>query len=93
MVHNRFLFCAIEYIIVDGKSTDSTLQIIDEYKEKFKGRLICVSEEDKGIYDAMNKGIKMAKGEIIGIVNSDDYYEIDTLEKVKNVYDGNDYKS
>lgn len=77
-----------EYIIIDGQSTDGTLSIIKKYEPLFKGRMKCVSEPDCGIYDAMNKGIKMAQGEIIGIVNSDDFYEKDTLEKVKAVYKG-----
>lgn len=61
-----------EYIIVDGKSKDNTLDIIKRYEKKFKGKLKYISEKDKGLYDAMNKGIKMASGDIIGIINSDD---------------------
>ncbi len=61
-----------EYLIIDGKSHDHTLDIIKDYKPKFKGKLKFISEKDKGLYDAMNKGIKMATGEIIGIINSDD---------------------
>ena len=61
-----------EYIIVDGKSTDNTLSIVDSYKDKFNGRMKVISEKDKGLFDAMNKGIKMATGDIIGIINSDD---------------------
>ncbi len=64
----------IEYIVVDGNSTDSTISIIKEYKPKFNGRMRWVSEPDKGLYDAMNKGIKMATGDIVGIINSDDFY-------------------
>lgn len=71
-----------EYIIVDGKSTDHTMDIVREYEKKFAGKLVYVSEPDGGIYDAMNKGIRMAKGEIIGIINSDDWYEEDALQKV-----------
>lgn len=72
----------IEYIIVDGGSTDATMRIVKEYEAKFKGRLRYLSEKDKGIYNAMNKGIRMSTGNIIGIINSDDYYEIDTVERV-----------
>ncbi len=61
----------IEYIIVDGASKDSTLEIIDRYKSSISK---FVSERDKGIYDAMNKGVAMATGDVIGILNSDDFY-------------------
>lgn len=61
-----------EYLIIDGKSIDNTLEIIKEYEKKFKGKLQYISERDKGLYDAMNKGLKLAKGDIIGILNSDD---------------------
>lgn len=67
-------FDDIEYIVIDGNSEDSTLDIINEYKDHFKNRLLLISEKDKGIYDAMNKGISMASGDIIGILNSDDFY-------------------
>ena len=72
----------IEYIVIDGKSTDGTLGIIKEYELLFEGRMKWVSELDKGIYDAMNKGIYMASGELIGIINSDDYYELDAVEQM-----------
>ncbi len=62
----------IEYIIVDGASTDGTLEIINEYRDKIS---VIVSEKDNGIYDAMNKGILQATGDIIGILNSDDLYD------------------
>jgi glycosyltransferase involved in cell wall biosynthesis len=61
-----------EYIIVDGDSSDTTLQIINGFKED--KRISVISEPDNGIYDAINKGIKNAKGEIIAILNSDDFY-------------------
>ncbi|MBQ6992713.1 MAG: glycosyltransferase [Clostridia bacterium] len=63
-----------EHIIVDGASKDNTMEIVKRYEEKYKGKLRYISEPDKGIYDAMNKGIKMASGDIIGLLNSDDKY-------------------
>ena len=72
----------IEYLIVDGNSTDRTIEIVKEYEPLFKGRMRWVSEPDGGIYDAMNKGIQMASGELVGIINSDDYYEPDAVEQM-----------
>jgi glycosyltransferase involved in cell wall biosynthesis len=85
----RQTFTAYEYIIIDGKSTDSTLQIIDKYQALFKDKLKFISEKDNGIYDAMNKGLKLAKGKIIGIINSDDWYENNTLEMIAQCYADN----
>lgn len=62
----------IEYIIVDGASLDDTLNIVKKYKKLFGGRLRYVSGPDKGIYDAMNKGVLLATGDVVGILNSDD---------------------
>ncbi len=61
----------IEYIIIDGASTDATMSIVAEYKDRISR---IVSEPDQGIYDAMNKGISLASGDVVGILNSDDYY-------------------
>lgn len=75
----------VEYIIVDGKSTDSSLDIIKEYECKFdkKGyEYRYISEKDSGIYNAMNKGLKIVTGDVIGILNSDDWYELDALENI-----------
>lgn len=72
----------IEYIIIDGGSTDGTVEIIREYMERFHGRLKYVSEKDTGIYNAMNKGLRMTTGDIVGIINSDDFYELEAVEKV-----------
>jgi glycosyltransferase involved in cell wall biosynthesis len=72
----------IEYIIVDGDSTDSTLDIIKEYEPKFNGRLRWVSEPDEGIYDAMNKGINMATGYYAFFIGADDIFLKDNLEQL-----------
>ena len=77
-----------EYLIIDGGSTDESLDIISRYKDVFGDRLKVVSEPDYGIYDAMNKGINMATGRLIGIINSDDYYEPDALKTVADNYHG-----
>ena len=72
----------IEYLIIDGKSGDQTVEIAKTYEEQalkkgYSYRI--VSEKDRGIYDAMNKGIALAKGEIMGFINSDDWYEKDAV--------------
>jgi glycosyltransferase involved in cell wall biosynthesis len=69
-------FKNIEYIIIDGASTDKTVEIINRYKSHIS---VLVSETDKGIYHAMNKGIKLATGDIIGMLNADDYFNDDTI--------------
>ena len=75
----------LEYIIVDGASSDKTKNIVLDYKNKINIKF--VSEPDNGIYDAMNKGIKLATGEIIGILNSDDLFDNNNiLLKVSKVF-------
>jgi glycosyltransferase involved in cell wall biosynthesis len=64
-------YADIEYIIVDGGSTDGTVEIIGEYRDRIQA---FVSEPDRGIYDAMNKGMRLARGAIVGMLNSDDVY-------------------
>lgn len=73
----------IEYIIIDGGSTDGTLGIIHRYRDRLA---YFVSEPDRGIYDAMNKGIQKATGDIIGLLNADDWYEPDGIEAVVTEY-------
>ena len=71
----------IEYIIIDGGSSDGTIEIVKKHQDRLS---YWVSERDNGIYDAMNKGIKQAKGDFIGIINSDDWYELDAVETIVN---------
>ena len=68
-----------EYIVVDGASKDGTVDIIREYEPRFEGRMRWVSEPDRGIYDAMNKGLAMATGDVVGLLNSDDFYTSDDV--------------
>ncbi|MBI5231277.1 MAG: glycosyltransferase [Coriobacteriales bacterium] len=74
-------YSRIEYVVVDGQSTDGTLGVVEEFAGRFGARLKWISEPDKGLYDAMNKGVAMATGELVGILNADDYYEPDAVER------------
>lgn len=73
----------IEYIVIDGASTDGTLEVINKYKDNIS---IIISEKDNGIYDAINKGIKLAKHPIIGLINSSDVYVPGILQKVIKLF-------
>lgn len=74
----------IEYLIIDGGSTDETLEIIKSFSDN---RIKWISEPDKGIYDAMSKGKRMATGEVVGVLNSDDFYpDSHVLERVANAF-------
>lgn len=64
----------IEYIVKDGGSTDGTVDILKEYEPKFCGRMKWITEKDKGIYDGMNKGMLMSTGDVVGTLNSDDFF-------------------
>ena len=82
----------IEHIIVDGGSKDATLEIIKEYEPKFNGRLKWISEKDNGIYNAMNKGIDLTSGEVVGILNSDDlYFNSNVIYDVMNEFQNDPY--
>lgn len=70
----------IEYIVIDGASSDGTMDILDEYRDRID---LIISEADQGIYDAMNKGVRRATGDFIGILNSDDVYsDISVISRV-----------
>jgi glycosyltransferase involved in cell wall biosynthesis len=77
----------IEYIVVDGGSTDNSLHIIKKYENRLGN---WISEKDRGISDAFNKGLKMTRGEIIGIINADDWYEPLAVEKAVEYINGAD---
>lgn len=75
-----------QYIVIDGGSTDGTRQILEEYKERLA---YCVSEPDGGIYDAMNKGLRHARGNVIGILNADDTYLPGALDTIRQAFSKN----
>lgn len=80
----------IEYWIIDGKSSDGTVTLAESYCSAMEQKGIIyhiLSEPDGGIYDAMNKGIRLATGDVIGIINSDDWYEPDALKEVNEAYE------
>ncbi len=80
-----------EQLIIDGGSTDNTYDIIQEYMPKFRGRLKWYQGKDKGLYDAMNKGITLAEGDAVGILNSDDFYaDSMVLERIAKGINGVD---
>lgn len=77
-------YSEVEYIIIDGQSTDETLNIIDKYRNKISK---VISEKDNGLYDALNKGIALAAGDVIGILHSDDFYtHNDVLKNYASVF-------
>ena len=79
----------IEYIVIDGGSTDGAVDIVQEYGNRITK---VISESDNGIYDAMNKGIRAATGDVIGFINSDDYYPVsDVLTNVMQVFTEESY--
>lgn len=78
----------IEYIIIDGGSTDGTLDVLKKYRDQVHKY---ISEADDGIYDAMNKGLNLATGDVVGFLNADDFYaDNDVIEKIAGVMQSND---
>ena len=76
-------FKNFEYIIIDGKSTDKTMEIVNKYKNKVD---LIISKKDKNLWDALNKGIKLSRGKIIAIINSDDKYNSNALKIASNYF-------
>lgn len=75
-------YADFEYVVVDGASTDGTTAVLAAYEPRFAGRMRWLSEPDEGLYHAMNKGVALARGDFIGILNADDTYESDALARV-----------
>lgn len=84
----------IEYLVIDGLSKDNTVQIAESYVQKFHEKGITmkvISEPDKGMYDALNKGVFLASGELIGNINADDWYEPNAVEEMVRLYEKERY--
>ena len=82
-------YAPYEYLIVDGRSNDKTLDIVNGYRDSFDQKGInfyVISEKDTGIYNAMNKGVKYAKGDFISFLNAGDWYELDALKNINAFY-------
>lgn len=80
----------IEYIIIDGLSKDYTVALAESYRGAFEARgcrFKVISEPDNGIYDAMNKGVSLATGELVGLINSGDWYEEQAVQRVIDTYE------
>ena len=85
----------IEYIVIDGASKDKTVEVVKRYQKAFDdvpGRsLTIISEPDRGMYDGLNKGARMAHGELVGQINADDWYEADAVETMATLYEKEKY--
>ena len=85
----------IEYLVIDGASSDKTAEIARSYVEKFEAHehrtMRVISEPDKGMYDALNKGARLAHGEIVGQINADDWYEPDAVQTMAELYEHEHY--
>lgn len=79
----------IEQIFVDGGSTDGTLEMLADYQSRYPGRIRFVSERDEGVGEALNRGLKLAKGQIFGWLDSDDLYETDAIAAVVGFFTQN----
>lgn len=82
-------YSPFEYLIIDGKSIDKTIEVAEKYRGQFEAKDIrykVISEKDTGIYNAMNKGLKIAEGEFISFLNAGDWYQTDALSKVNDFY-------
>jgi len=87
-------FTDFEYLIIDGLSSDNTVKIAESYRTEFKNKGIyfeIMSEKDKGMYDALNKGAKLAHGDVIGNINSDDWLEPNALQIVANTFEDTNF--
>jgi glycosyltransferase involved in cell wall biosynthesis len=85
----------IEYIIIDGASKDRTVEVAKSYQKDFENShgksLTIISEPDRGMYDGLNKGARMAHGELVGQINSDDWYELDAVSAMVSLYEKKKY--
>ncbi|MCZ2442992.1 MAG: glycosyltransferase [Flavobacteriales bacterium] len=84
----------IEYIIIDGNSKDGTVSVAESFRPRFEEKHIpytIISEPDKGMYDGLNKGARLAKGELVGQINTDDWYEPDAVETMVKLYKSEHY--
>ncbi len=84
----------LEYIIVDGASKDCTVSVAESYREQFENKRIAytiISEPDRGMYDALNKGAGLARGELVGQINTDDWYEPDAVATMVKLYEAEHY--
>lgn len=76
-----------EVLVIDGASTDGTQEIVEQYAPRFGEKLRFVSEPDRGLYDAMNKGLRLSQGDIVGLLNSDDFYSSpDVLQRIVTAF-------
>jgi glycosyltransferase involved in cell wall biosynthesis len=88
IAEQRTCHADLEHIVIDGRSTDGTLEILQKWRNQIE---ILISESDAGLYDAMNKGIRLATGDIVGILNADDYYaNRHVLRDVSTIFQSSD---